>query len=167
MGVSPDAFCYEIQCQTNYGYTDASWYQRWRNCKLGYFLSVNLNSDILHCHYLYWLPGNRKAVWRPTLSKGGYAMSQQAAKFMKLMLINLSMSSISVDRFRSIWIKRSFNSSWIFGASQVALELACQCKNQKRCGLDPWIGKIPWRRAWQPLQYSCLENPWTRKPGKL
>jgi len=20
----------------------------------------------------------------------------------------------------------------------------------KRCGLDPWVGKIPWRRAWQP-----------------
>ena len=20
-----------------------------------------------------------------------------------------------------------------------------------RCGFDPWIGKIPWRRAWQPI----------------
>ena len=19
-----------------------------------------------------------------------------------------------------------------------------------RCGFDPWVGKIPWRRAWQP-----------------
>jgi len=19
-----------------------------------------------------------------------------------------------------------------------------------RCGFDPWIGKIPWRRAWKP-----------------
>ena len=27
---------------------------------------------------------------------------------------------------------------------------------------DPWIGKIPWRRKWQPLQYSCLENPMDR-----
>ena len=26
----------------------------------------------------------------------------------------------------------------------------------------PWVGKIPWRRAWQPLQYSCLENPMDR-----
>ena len=24
---------------------------------------------------------------------------------------------------------------------------------------DPWVGKIPWRRAWQPLQYPCLEDP--------
>ena len=21
----------------------------------------------------------------------------------------------------------------------------------KSCGFDPWAGKIPWRRAWQPL----------------
>ena len=24
--------------------------------------------------------------------------------------------------------------------------------------VDPWIGKVPWRRKWQPLQYYCLEN---------
>ena len=24
---------------------------------------------------------------------------------------------------------------------------------------DPWVGKIPWRRKWQPTPYSCLENP--------
>ena len=29
-------------------------------------------------------------------------------------------------------------------------EPACQCRRHKRHGLDPWIGKIPWRRAWQP-----------------
>ena len=26
-------------------------------------------------------------------------------------------------------------------------ESACQCR---RCGFDPWVRKIPWRRAWQP-----------------
>ena len=31
------------------------------------------------------------------------------------------------------------------GASGKAL--ACQCK---RHGFNPWVGKIPWRRAWQP-----------------
>ena len=24
---------------------------------------------------------------------------------------------------------------------------------------NPWVSKIPWRRARSPLQYSCLENP--------
>ena len=27
---------------------------------------------------------------------------------------------------------------------------ACQCKGPKRCEFDPWVGKIPWRRIWQP-----------------
>ena len=29
-------------------------------------------------------------------------------------------------------------------------ESACQCRRCKRRGFDPWVGKIPWRRAWQP-----------------
>ena len=29
-------------------------------------------------------------------------------------------------------------------------EPACQCRRHKRCGLDPQVGKIPWRRTWQP-----------------
>ena len=30
-------------------------------------------------------------------------------------------------------------------------EPACQCKRHKRWLFDPWVGKIPWRRAWQPM----------------
>ena len=26
----------------------------------------------------------------------------------------------------------------------------CQCRRHKRHGFDPWVGKIPWKRAWQP-----------------
>ena len=29
-------------------------------------------------------------------------------------------------------------------------EPACQCRTCKRHGFDPWVRKIPWRRAWQP-----------------
>ena len=29
-------------------------------------------------------------------------------------------------------------------------EPTCQCRRRRRRGFDPWIGKIPWRRAWQP-----------------
>ena len=28
-----------------------------------------------------------------------------------------------------------------------------------RLGFDPCVGKVPWRRKGNPLQYSCLENP--------
>ena len=44
--------------------------------------------------------------------------------------------------------------SWLSGK-----ESACQCR---RHGFDPWVGKIPWRRNGNPLQYSCLENPMDR-----
>ena len=27
---------------------------------------------------------------------------------------------------------------------------ACQCRRCKRHGFNPWFGKIPWRRKWQP-----------------
>ena len=41
-------------------------------------------------------------------------------------------------------------------------EPACQFRRHKRCGFDPWITKIPWRRAWQPPPVLFLENPMDR-----
>ena len=38
-------------------------------------------------------------------------------------------------------------------ASQVALvgkEPTSQCRRYKRCEFNPWVRKIPWKRAWQP-----------------
>ena len=29
-------------------------------------------------------------------------------------------------------------------------EPACQCRRHKTHGFNPWVGKIPWRRKWQP-----------------
>ena len=31
-------------------------------------------------------------------------------------------------------------------------EPICQCRRHKRCGFDPCVGKILWRRALQPTQ---------------
>ena len=39
-------------------------------------------------------------------------------------------------------------------ASQVALvvkNLPANAKRPKRHSFDPWVRKIPWRRAWQPI----------------
>ena len=30
-------------------------------------------------------------------------------------------------------------------------ESACQYRRYRRCGLDPWVRMIPWRRKWQPI----------------
>ena len=30
-------------------------------------------------------------------------------------------------------------------------ESVCQCRRYRRRGFDPWVRRIPWRRAWQPI----------------
>ena len=41
-------------------------------------------------------------------------------------------------------------------------ELGCQCKRPKRQGFYLWVGKIPWRRKWQPTPVFLLENSMDR-----
>ena len=38
-------------------------------------------------------------------------------------------------------------------------EPTCQCRRHKRLRFHPWVGKIPWRRACNLFQCSCLEDP--------
>ena len=57
-------------------------------------------------------------------------------------------------------------------------EPTCQCRRRKRLEFDPWVGKIPWRRAWQPTPV-CLPgeshgrrslegySPWSRSKVML
>ena len=38
----------------------------------------------------------------------------------------------------------------------------------KRHSFDPWVGKIPWRRKWQPTPIFLPGRiPWTEEPGGL
>ena len=47
-------------------------------------------------------------------------------------------------------------------------EPTCQCRRCNRCRFDPWVGKIPWRRARQPIPvFLSGESPWTEEPGRL
>ena len=46
-------------------------------------------------------------------------------------------------------------------------ERAWQCRRRRRRGFDPWVGKIPWRRAWQPsVGGSLVSEPPGKLPGK-
>ena len=40
--------------------------------------------------------------------------------------------------------------SVVFTGGASGKESACKCRRCKRRGFDPWVGKIPWRRKWQP-----------------
>ena len=47
------------------------------------------------------------------------------------------------------------------GASLVA-QVVKNPPAMQETGFGPWVGKIPWRRNDNPLQYSCLENSMDR-----
>ena len=57
------------------------------------------------------------------------------------------------------WIWEALYAKWLFGKSTEEFDLrqggsvvkkACQCRRHRRCGFDPWVRKIVWRRKWQP-----------------
>ena len=54
--------------------------------------------------------------------------------------------------------------NWQMGFSTwlSAKESACQCRRRKKHRFNPWVGKIPWSRKWQPTPVFLLENPMDR-----
>ena len=53
----------------------------------------------------------------------------------------------SLERRR--WFGGEWKHVWGFPGGSDGKESAC---NAGELGFDPWVGKIPWRRAWQPTQ---------------
>ena len=51
--------------------------------------------------------------------------------------------------------KRGFPSGSVVMSSAIHL----QCWRHRRLKFYTWVGKITWRRKWQPTQDSCLKNP--------
>ena len=62
-----------------------------------------------------------------------------------------------------IWHKRTYG----FPGGASGKEPTCQCRGHKRPGFDPWVGKIPWKRAWQPTPVFLPGIPWTEERGGL
>ena len=64
-------------------------------------------------------------------------------------------------------MKKLNNVLCIPGASLVA-QMVKNLLQLRGPGFDPWVGKIPWRRAWQTTPvFWPGESPWTGEPGRL
>ena len=62
----------------------------------------------------------------------------------------------------------SSNRTVYFPGTSDGKESACQCRRHKKHRFDPWVGKIPWRRKWQPTPvFLPGESPWTEEPSGL
>ena len=60
------------------------------------------------------------------------------------------------------WVLALLSNWWDFPGGSVNNPPA---NNAGDSGFDPWVGKILWRRAWQPT--LAWEIPWTEEPGRL
>ena len=93
--------------------------------------------------------------------------------------IKISVPSWVREVLEGHWLVKLREQQW-YWASHVALVVRnpLQCRRCKRCGFDPWAGKIPGEGNGNPLQYTCLENdhgqrslagysPWSRKESDM
>ena len=63
-----------------------------------------------------------------------------------------------------LWVNYFIHIKGDIWASQVALvwRLACQCRRHNQCRFNPWIRKIPWKRACLPTPVFLPGNPTDR-----
>ena len=54
--------------------------------------------------------------------------------------------------------------NWSFPGGSVLKNLPGQCRRHR---FDPWVGKIPWRRKWQPTPVFLSGEFWTEEPAML
>ena len=63
-------------------------------------------------------------------------------------------------------IEHNYRPGLGFSGDASGKEPPCQCRRHKRCGFSPWVGKILWRRAWQPTVSRQFLNNIGFLPGE-
>ena len=70
------------------------------------------------------------------------------------------------DLKAGVWLL--WNEAFLRPGGASGEELTCQCRRHERRRFDPWVGKIPWRRAWWPTPvFLPGKIAWTEEPGRL
>ena len=84
-------------------------------------------------------------IFKETLRQGGVIL---CFNFFLLSSLSLGVSEtwllwLTVIRVLGLCLKGTFCLPVVLSGK----ESACQCRRCKRCGFDPWVGKIPWRSS--------------------
>ena len=61
-------------------------------------------------------------------------------------------------RLIGLLIVQYFGSDWNLAQWLSGLRIHLQCRRHRRCGFDPWVRNIPWRRKWQPTSVHTPEK---------
>ena len=64
--------------------------------------------------------------------------------------MSLGSDKAEVDTLSYLAFRWGCSLGWGFPSGTSGKESTCRCRRCKRHGFDPWVGKIPWRREWQP-----------------
>ena len=88
-------------------------------------------------------------LWENLCNTGVYHLGYNDVKYSALFLLTSSLLYFSYTKlFVIVW---AIGLPWWLSGK----ESACQCRRRR---FDPWVGKIPWRRKWQPTPVFFLEN---------
>ena len=90
------------------------------------------------------------------LAPSGVRAPRAAGVGIALWCLQTSMGTLP-RHLLALWLWRSYlNSIWLsvfigesFPGGASGKENACQCRRHNRCGCDPWVSKIPWRKSWE------------------
>ena len=100
--------------------------------------TISLDSTYKWCHTclsLIYFTQYDNLYYRPLLNWPGIKIANKnISKILRGVNLEVQNNSVFKGYLRCLSGKESF----------------CQCKRHRRCGFDPWVGKIPWRRKWQP-----------------
>ena len=99
-----------------------------------------------------------------------YTFSRDFSVFVSLSLfLCFSLLPPSLSLVVSSEIKSLVSStlSWLPSGSTIKNPSAMQ-ETCRRWGFDPWVGKVPWMRKWQPtLVFLPGKSPWTEEPSPV
>ena len=108
-----------------------------------------------HSSVLAWrIPGTGEAWWAAV-----YGVAQSRTGLKRLSSSKGTATMLGGEAWAQIFIKQQVGQHKGFPDGTSGKEPTCQCRRCRRPRFNTWVRKIPWRRARQPLQYSCLANP--------
>ena len=164
--VSPGINLFSLLASSSSSYAFHRWFGRWQmtgnNFKSAVFAS-NFTSPIVAIQNT-WCPGSTGREHLFCLDDGrGFSQGRGplTAKASGIFRVG---SLVTCFKFASVcWLVSGLLLGVYFethykntvcwncmGFPDGAKEPACQCRKPKRCSFDPWVRKIPRRRAWQP-----------------
>ena len=85
----------------------------------------------------------------------------------------VSITDMNLSKLLEVMEDRGAWLATVHGVARTSLVAQRICLRSGRSGFEPWVGKIPWRRAQQPTLVFLPrilvhgESPWTKEPGRL